>query len=362
MMGKRDPIQHKRGPSEWAVAGTFVGTVVGAGFASGQETLQFFTAFGPRGLAGLVLATALFVGFGVRMLQVGRQLGATSHRPLVRHALGPRFAPVVDWLLTLFLLATAAAMAAGAAATLAEQFGLSRWLGAGLMATVSAVTVLTGIKGVVTAIAFVAPLLIASILGISAYSLSVGGGLTAAVTWAGMPSLAPIPAWWMAAGLYVAYNMLLSAPVLAPLGTEAADEGVVRRGGIVGGVALGLGAAAIHLAIAARMPGAAQFDIPMLYTAGTLPVWVPVAYSVLLLSEVYTTAVAMLFGFASRIDESGGKRFQLAVLFGGFVALLGGQFSFAEVVGTLYPFIGVVGVVILLGLLRPLPDRTRPRK
>ena len=35
--------------STFKVAATYIGTVVGAGFASGQETLQFFAVFGVRG-------------------------------------------------------------------------------------------------------------------------------------------------------------------------------------------------------------------------------------------------------------------------------------------------------------------------
>lgn len=338
-----------------AVAGTFIGTVVGAGFASGQETLQFFTAFGLRGLLGIGLATALFGLFGVRMLQVGRRLNATSHRPLVVHALGSRFAPWADALLTLFLLATAGAMCAGAAATLAEQYGWARWVGSAFTAGVSGATVLLGIDGVVAAIALVAPVIIVSILGLAMYSLTAAGGLGAALAWEGMPELAAVGPWWAAAGLYVAYNVLLSAPVLGPLGAAARDRLAVRRGGVLGGVGLGLGAAAIHLSVAARLPGAAGFDIPMLYSQGALAPWVPIAYSVLLLTEVYTTAVAMLFGFAARVAEGEGSRFRLAVLGGAAFAFVGGLFSFARVVGTLYPLIGAVGILILLGLLRPLP-------
>ena len=34
----------------------FIGVVVGAGFASGQEAMQFFVAFGKWGLWGIALA------------------------------------------------------------------------------------------------------------------------------------------------------------------------------------------------------------------------------------------------------------------------------------------------------------------
>src|SRR5690606_16367628 len=148
-------------------------------------------------------------------------------------------------------------------------------------------------------------------------------GLARAWRWAGAPELGAVRWWWSAAVLYVSYNMLLALPVLAPLGARAAGDGAGdgRRGGPGrsegsgvrrGGRGLGVGAAAIHLAVAAHMPGAAAADIPMLFAARALPSWVAPAYSILLLAEVYTTAVGLLFGFAARMGEEGGRRFRLA--------------------------------------------------
>lgn len=42
------------------MAGAFIGVIVGAGFASGQEILQFFTSFGWWGIIGGVIAAVLF--------------------------------------------------------------------------------------------------------------------------------------------------------------------------------------------------------------------------------------------------------------------------------------------------------------
>lgn len=342
------------GPGAWAIATAYVGTVVGAGFASGQETLQFFTAYGRWGLAGLALAVVLFAGFGVRVLLLGRDLQAASHRPLIQWAVGPRLAPLVDGLMVFFLLGTAATMVSGAAAALLEQFGWPRWWGGLLMAAASTATVLTGLRGVVGALSFFAPLLIGSVLAIAGYSLATGPGLSGALAWHGELDLAPARFWWLGAALYVAYNMVLAIPILAPLGAAGRDRAAVVGGGAVGGVLLGFGAAAIHLTVASFMPAAGALDIPMLFAARALPAWVPLGYSVLLLGEVYTTAVAMLFGVAARFGERGGARFRTSVLVGGAAALAGGLFPFAQVVGTLYPVMGVLGGVLLLAFLKPM--------
>lgn len=351
----------------FGIAAAYVGTVVGAGFASGQEIMQFFTAFGPSGLAGLVVALCSFAFFGVRIVQIGRVLHAQSHRPLVRRAIGPLMGMIIDVLLTLFLLGTTAAMASGAGATFYEQFGWPRWLGSTLLIGITIATVLIGIRGVVRSIGFVAPVLIVSVLLISVFTISSTSGWSQpfssrALTWQGDPSLAAIPYWFVSASLYAAYNLILSVPVLGPLGAVAQDGRAVLWGGILGGAALGVAAGAIHLALASTMPQSAHVDIPILYAATqSLPKWAPPLYSILLIAEIYTTAVATLFGFASRIGESGGRKFSAATIVGGLIALIIGQFQFATIIGTFYPVVGGVGILLLLGLLRPRLLRAQKR-
>lgn len=346
-------------PGALAIAGAYAGTVIGAGFASGQEILQFFTAFGRAGLLGVAVAFILFAVSGIRMLELGRRFNARSHRTVVRFAGGRWAGPALDGVLTAFLLGTAVAMASGAGAVGVEQLGWPRWLGSGLLTAVTAATVMAGLHGVVRSIGFVAPALIASVLVMSAYALATGSGLGPSLAWEGDPRLGAVPFWFVAAPLYVAYNAVLAVPVLTPLGPAASSPAALRWGGLLGGLGLALGAAAIHLAIAGHMPEAARWDIPMLHTARGFPSWVPAVYTVLLLAEVYTTAVATLFGFASRLGERGGRWFAGAVAAGGAVMLIGGQFQFAAVVGTLYPVMGVAGGALLLGLLRRHPDGPR---
>jgi len=53
------------GVTTFKVAAVYIGTIVGAGFATGQEVLQFFNRFGIWGLGGLAVATILFIVSGI---------------------------------------------------------------------------------------------------------------------------------------------------------------------------------------------------------------------------------------------------------------------------------------------------------
>lgn len=94
----------KDGVSTLKVAGAYIGTIVGAGFATGQEVLQFFTRFGAKGLIGLILTTIMFIIFGYIIMILGRELNAHSHLEIIRYSGGKILGRIIDYIITFFYL------------------------------------------------------------------------------------------------------------------------------------------------------------------------------------------------------------------------------------------------------------------
>lgn len=332
------------------VAATYVGTVVGAGFASGQETLRFFASYGRLGLAGIAIATLLFCIFGILVMDLGRRLKARTHREILHHVCGPYVGRLMDGLVTLFLGATLAVMVAGGGAVFAEQMGLPRSAGTLLTASLASLTVLGGVRGIMTANSFVVPMLTGAVILLSAGTIShhgLGEILRTALPW---PSLAPVQAWWLAALLYVGYNLVLSISVLGPLGAEVGDRRTVVLGGLAGGLALGLLAAGIKLAVSAHLPEIGGFEVPMLFLARLHLPPVQWFYTLILWAEIYTTALACAYGFAGRASELAGGRYREVVVGMTCLALVGSGLGFSNLLSFLYPLFGFTTLVVLLGL------------
>lgn len=328
-----------------------MGTVVGAGFASGQEILQFFSSFGLKGLFALLLAAALFIFFGMIILDLGRRLGADSHREVIRYAGGRWVGTAVDGVITFFLFGAFTAMAAGAGAIFREQFGFPGIAGSLVLVAATIFTVLIGISGIISAISYVVPVLLLAVFGIAAATLAAGPIDPAAVAlWAGS-SRPAVPFWPLSAVVYVSYNLVLGVSVLAPLGKHIEDRRIIRKGALYGGIGLGLGALAINLSLLARVPAISGFEVPMVYIAANISPFVQAAYSAVLLAEIYTTAVGSLYGFAERITDQGKPHFRLLVLGTGVAAFGAGQLGFSTLVRVLYPAVGYAGLLMLAGLL-----------
>lgn len=348
---REENMENKRIPAAKAAA-TYIGVVVGAGFATGQEMLQFFVRFGPMGVAGILLATALFILFGFIIMDLGRELKASSHLEIIRYAGGRFLGFFMDLLISFFLFGSLTAMIAGTGALFKEQLNLPSLAGNLVMCAFTALTVMSGIRGVVNSISFVVPLLLISVVGISLYSIAAsppavffsyhggtGGGL--------------LSGWLMSAVVYVSYNIIISASILGPLGMNTGDRKAIKYGAILGGMGLGLASFMIHLALTVNYSEVSRLEVPMIFIAGRISEAVRSIYAVILVCEIYTTAVGSLYGFVSRIG--GIKKVDIGekslILVSSSVALLASQLGFSNMVKYLYPLVGYGGTVFLLSLI-----------
>ncbi len=340
----------KEGISAAKLAATYIGVVVGAGFATGQEVLQFFSKFGISGIAGLLLATGLFVLFGFIIMDLGLRLNAKSHMEILRYAGGKYLGIFMDVLTTFFLFGALTAMMAGTGAIFEQQLTLPGFWGNLIMGVLACVTVMTGIRGIVNSISAVVPLLLLSVFGISLYALfTTPPNLTQAIESSG----GLVSNWFLSAVLYVAYNTVISIAILGPLGLNARDRRAIKYGAVLGGVGLGFSLLMIYLALSASAPQIAGLEVPMASVAGRISPAVQLIYALVLISEIYTTAVGSLYGFTARF--SGYKKFPLKenslIIVTTAAALLGSQFGFSNLVKYLYPIVGYGGIALLLCLL-----------
>jgi len=241
-------------------------------------------------------------------------------------------------------------MAAGAGAIFTEQFGLPHLLGSLVLVVVTLITVLIGISGVISAISYVVPVLLLAVFGIAWATLTATPLDMGEVNrWAGA-SRPAVPFWFLSALIYVSYNLVLGVAVLAPMGKHVQDAKVIRKGALYGGIGLGLGALAINLTLLANVPQVSGFEVPMVFIAAGISPLVQVAYSIVLLAEVYTTAVGSLYGFVERITDQGKPMFLWLVIGTGVASFAAGQLGFSTLVRVLYPAVGYAGLLMLGGL------------
>ncbi len=337
------------------LAAAFVGLLVGAGFASGQEILQFFTAFGWAGTMGAVVAAMLFGALGMIIAHQACVLQARCHKEIVHIMCGPYVGVAVDWIITAFLIGVVVIMFAGSGALFVQQLGLPFWSGALFMLVITLLTMLLNITRVMNLMGALTPWLMALMLGLAIYAFStMTQGVAQMDTYAN-PGKAAFSeyysSWLFTAVLYVSFNITVGVPMLAVMGGSMSTPRKAAMGGMLGGLCIGALILIIHFGLMSRLDLVMHAELPILVLANEVAPWFSYVITFIVLGMIYNTAVGMLYSFAARIEDRESPRFNMYVVSAGLLAFVGSFVGFGKLVGTVYPITGVLGLLLIFSAL-----------
>lgn len=320
------------------VAFVYIGLVIGAGFASGQEIFQYFTKFSRTNAGGVVVAGLCFIFVAYLILNKTYREGLITFDDYIC-AIAGRFTLPMRWFFRLYMFCGFFVMLAGSGALLRYAFGLNELVGIAGMAILCFIVFAFDIKGIVTLSSILVPLMIAGVFIICSLSLIVS-----------TPVFAPLeqfknnPA--ISALCYVSYNTITAGAVLVPL-CRLLSPRSIRVGSVLGGGILGLLIFLVWMALSAHYELLIGSEIPLYSLAvmnGSCYKWV---YSAVLIMAICTTAVSHGFGLLSQCPVRSEKERLLfaAVLCLGAVPFA--RFGFSALVEHLYSFFGYAGLIWL---------------
>ncbi|PLS18301.1 hypothetical protein CVD28_08450 [Bacillus sp. M6-12] len=333
------------------IAGAYIGLIVGAGFASGQEILQFFTSFGWMGIVGGVIATAFFAFLGMNLTQLGSRLQTDSHKDVIYHMCGRYLGLAVDIVITFFLFGVTVVMMAGAGSIFEQQFGVPAIVGNIVMALLTIITVCLNVEKVLSIMGIITPFLLAIVVVIAGYSFA-----TADLSFPEMHQLAQKQTsaasnWGLGAILYVSYNIAAGAAMLAVMGGTVKDQKSAGLGGILGGIGLGVLILLINIAMLTQVDVITGVDMPMLFIANEMSPVLGILMSIILLGMIFNTAVGMLYSFTARFVKADNPKFKVFVPVFGIIAFAASFIGFITLVGTVYPVMGYLGFTLIAAII-----------
>lgn len=335
----------------WEIAGAFVGIIVGAGFASGQEVLQYFTSFGMWGIAGSVVAMLLFAYLGKHIAQLGTETQTISHKQVIYLIGGRYIGAILDILITFFLFGVAVVMFAGSGSTMHQTFGITPMLGSSLLVLLTILTLILNIENLIKVIGAVTPYLLGIIFVILVYSMFTSDLSASEQHALALQQTSAAPNWILGALLYVSYNLAAGAALLIVMGGTVKDKRISGFGGGVGGLVTGLLILLINIAMLMKMDVIAGYDMPTLVLAEQIHPAVGVLMSIALIGMMYNTAVGMLYSFTVRFFDPKSRNFKIIIVIVGIVGFFASLVGFTSLVGKVYSTMGYIGFALIIGTL-----------
>lgn len=324
------------------VAAVYVGTVVGAGFATGREIVEFFTQYGIYGLLGILISGILFMWLGTKMMMISRHIQAESYKEFNEYLFGRKIGLIVNILMLFVLIGVTSVMLSGAGAVFHEQLGFPFQMGIFVTIILAVFVLLFGVKGLFSVNMFVVPILIlfSSLLAVTVIFQSDHQSISFQIdTWQ----------WLVSPFTYTAFNIAMAQAVLVPLAREVKHESSLKWGGVLGGAALCLVLITSHIALSS-LPNVEQYEIPMAQVMKNFMYSIHWLYILVIYGEIFTSVIGDIFGLQRQLKQV--VRLPNIVIIIGilFVSYFVSQLGYSSLISFLYPLFGYVSLA-LLGLL-----------
>lgn len=331
-------------------AGSYVATIIGSGYATGQEIMQFFAYYGMTGVVAAFISMAIFILLAVEALNRGRLTKPKDSMNIFSLYLGKNLGKAFNVFVSIFLFAVFVVMVSGAGATLNEYYGLNPYVGRVGMVAVSYITVSLGLNKLSNVLGNIGPVIIIFTILVAAVSLSKNiGHLQAGIDFVNTAALQkPAPNGIFSGVLYASFNVILVVAFLAGLGSTTESKKECVWGGTLGGASLMVADLLMYLAILSQADTLFDKNIPTLVLADQISPLIGKLFSIVLMLGIFSTAAPLLWQVSNKLAPDGTKKFKVVALVIAVGGLVGGFLPFNKLVGTIYPYTGYIGIAMLV--------------
>ena len=283
----------------WILPGAvFQSVLVGGGYGTGREVVEFISRHGPLGgLNAVLLVGALWALVLAVTFELARRFRTRDYRSFFKVILG-RFWLLYELFFAVGLLLVLAICGAAAGAVLEESFGMPPLVGIVLMLVIVGVLNYSGralvektltLWGLTMTAVFAAFLLLTFLDRGEQIAQAFGGAQV-------------LQGWGVSAFQFFLYNVGIAPAVLYATGHLETRRQAIGAG-IVAGLLGVLPALAFHLAFMANFPEIIDEPLPTYWMLQQLGyAWLLVIYAIVLFGTIAQTGVGMLQGLNERLD------------------------------------------------------------
>ena len=324
-----------------------IGTMIGAGFASGQEVYLFFFSYGIEGLIG-ILISSLIIGLVIyRTFQIVEKYRVNTYKDFLDILIqkDSKLKPIINTVINMFILITFFIMIAGFGAYFEQELGINSLIGSTILAIVTFVIFMTSVKGVVKANELLVPVLIGFLVIIGIINLK------------DLPILelgkyivrTNHSSFILSSILYSSYNSILLIPVLLTLKNYIQDKKQISKIAVISSIIIILLSIVVFLLLVRVDVDITKLEMPAIYVVSHMFKILRYIYGFIILGSIFTTTISLGTSFLQNTMKSKRSYTQIAIIMC-ITSVLISKIGFSNLVSLLYPVFGYLGLVQILKL------------
>lgn len=336
------------------IAGAWISYCIGSGFATGQDSMQYFCAWGPYAFIAIVIGVLIHMYVSSSYLKLGVEKQFENPMMVFDYYCGPYIGKIIAGLTLIVSFGSPAVMIAGFGAALNQHMGGSVVVGNVIMGVACFLTIVLGLRKMVDIIGAIGPMLIIATLFIGgAYLFNNMDSLKEGMMLAPSLGIQSIGNSWIMSGVFfAAWAPLCCAPFLveAAKTIDTKAEGVF--GSIFGNIFYGLATAMLVAAFYCDIDIIRQQMIPNLYLATQVAPWLSTFFFILIVLGIYSSAVPGLFVVCATLAKEKTRKYNIiAGVVCAAATLVTILLPFDKLLNLVYSVFGYLGIPFIIVII-----------
>lgn len=333
----------------WKIIFVAIGTLVGAGFASGKEIYVFFYSFGINGFIGILIASILLGAIVFKVIKIMQKENISNHKEFLIKVFKVndknKIIEIISIIINIFTLITFFIMIAGFGAYFEQQLGINKIVGSIVLAVLSFFVLIKKENGVSKVNQIIVPILITIITVIFIINFKniefYKNQINLNNNWG----------WLLKSLMYAGYNGILLIPVIISLkkyvdNIKTKKEKRTIMISIIT-IIFTLASFVFFMLFQIQEINISEIEMPMVYVVSEFIPSMKVVYGILILASIVTTSVSLGMSFLKNTKRNYNKKALLICAISVLIANIG----FSNLINYCYPAFGVLGIIEVIRIL-----------
>ena len=331
------------------VSFVIIGTIIGAGFASGQEIYTFFNVYGLKGLLGIFIS-CLLIGIVIyKTLRISMNLKEEEYEAFLKSIIPEKLRDnkilifTINNIINIFLLISFFIMVSGFASYFFQEFQASKIYGGIIIAVLSLITFFKDINGIVKINTYLIPILILLVILLGAEQINCGKLCFNNFQESNVR-------WILSSALYASYNSITLIPMLVSMKKMIKSKKQINQIVTIVTTVMTILSVIIYFLIQVFIKDLEGIEIPIVYIAGLLGNIYKYLYGFVILVAIFTTAISAGYSFLANCTK-GKKQYTYWAIIMCVTSVLVSKLSFSGLINLLYPIFGYLGIIQIIFIL-----------
>lgn len=325
-----------------------MGTLIGAGFASGREIYLFFGKFGKLGIIG-ILISGILTGIIIYIaLKIINKKDINNYNDFLEkiNIKNKYINLLIKNIITIFLLISFYIMVAAFSAYINQNYEIPIYISSIIFAVLTYIIFIKNIQGMIKVNEILVPFLLILILYLGVknipYLVETKNVLENNINEKGF---------FLNSILYASYNSIMLIPVLVTMKKYINSKAQIKKISIISSALIIVLSLCIFGLLLRGKYYIQNVEMPLLNITmqfGKIYLYI---YSFIIITSIFTTAISAGYSFLENVSKNK-KQYKIILIFMSVTSVLVSNIGFSKLVEILYPLFGILGIVQIIFLVK----------